>query len=341
MSAISLTFSTREDTSNEALLALAKQADSLGYDTFFTGESWGRDAFTVLTMVACHTSTIRLGTGIIPVYSRTPGIIAQSISSLDILSHGRATLGLGTSGRIVVENWHGVPYDQPLHRTREYIEILRKALSGDRVNYSGRLFNVSRFALGAPPIQSHLPIYLASLGPRNLELTGQLADGWLPIWTHQRHIADMKDTVAKAAAKVGRDISEITVAPQVLCYVADDCEDIENAEGLMRAHMAYYIGGMGSYYYNLFCRYGYESQATAVRDAWADRDRPKAYAAISDEMLEEITVFGDAATCKAKLDYFRQNGADMPVVSFPHGSSDATIQNTLRALAPSVGDKSS
>ncbi len=261
-------------------------------------------------------------------------------ASLDIISQGRATLGLGTSGRIVVERWHGVPYDEPLRRTREYIEIVRNALSGKPVNYNGRFFQLSRFTLGVAPIQEHLPIYLASLGPRNLELTGQLADGWLPIWTHQRHLADLKETVARAAAKVGRDMSEIVVAPQILCYVTNSSADMNEAEGLIRAHMAYYIGGMGDYYYNLFCRYGYESEAEAVRDAWTKRERAKAYAAISDDMLEEITVFGDAAACRAKLQRFRQNGVDMPVVAFPHGSSDAAIQRTLEALSPVAVDNS-
>lgn len=339
MNATALTFSSRQDTSNEELVALAQHAEALGYHTFWTGESWGRDAFTVLSLLACHTSTLRLGTGIVSVFSRTPALLAQSIASLDLISQGRATLGLGTSGRIVIQDWHGLPYRQPLDRTREYVEIIRLALSGGPVDYQGRFFQLRRFRLGLSPVQQRLPLYLASLGPKNLELTGQLADGWLPIWVDNRRLPDLKETVAKAASKAGRDISEITVAPQILCYTAATEEDLAEAAAQVRGHMAFYIGGMGSYYYNLFCRFGYQAEADKVREAWADHRRDQAAAAITDEMLENITVMGDANTCRAKLARFRNQGADMPVVAFPHGASPAAIRRTLDALAPrAAGD---
>jgi F420-dependent oxidoreductase-like protein len=334
MDPIAVTFSSRQETSNDTLLAVAKQADSLGYHSFWTGESWGRDAFTVLTMIGCHTKNIRLGTGIVPVFSRTPGLIAQSIASLDIISQGRAILGLGTSGRVVIEDWHGVPYRQPLLQTREYIEIIRQALSGGRVNHDGRFFHLQRFAMGIAPIQQQVPIYLASIGPRNLELTGELADGWLPIWVDLQQLPNLVETVAGAASASGRDISQITVAPQMLCYAVESQEEMAEAERLMRSHMVYYIAGMGEYYYNLFCRYGYQSEADQVREAWRQRDRDGASSGISDRMLENITVFGDASTCRAKLEQFRRNGVNMPVIAFPHGATDTAILRTLKALAP-------
>ena len=334
MEPIAVTFSSRQETSTATLLAVAQQADALGYHSFWTGESWGRDAFTLLTLVGCHTQNIRLGTGIVPVFSRTPGLIAQSIASLDLISRGRAILGLGTSGRIVIEDWHGVPYLQPLHRTREYIEIIRAALSGQRVNYDGHFFRLQRFAMGISPVQERVPIYLASIGPRNLQLTGALADGWLPIWVDRQHLPDLKETVARAANKAGRDMGQVTVAPQVLCYTGESGEELAEAEKLMRSHMVYYIAGMGDYYYNLCCRYGYQREADLVREAWRSRERDKASAAITDRMLENITVFGDAATCRARLDQFRRSGVDMPVVAFPHGATDAAILRTLQALAP-------
>ena len=334
MGPIALTFSSRQETSNDTLLEVARLADDLGYHSFWTGESWGRDAFTMLTLVGCNTRNIRLGTGIVPVFSRTPGLIAQSIASLDLISQGRAILGLGTSGRIVIEDWHGIPYQEPLRRTREYMEIIRQALSGSRVNYEGRFFQLKRFAMSVSPIQQNVPIFLASIGPRNLQLTGELADGWLPIWVDLQHLPDLKDTVVRAASKAGRDISQITVAPQVLCYASDSEEELAEAEKLMRSHMVYYIAGMGDYYYDLFCRYGYQSEADMVRTHWQNRERGKAAAAISDRMLENITVFGNAAACRDKLGQFRRSGVDMPVVAFPHGTSDVAITRTLRALAP-------
>ena len=150
-------------------------------------------------MLACHTERIGLGTGIVTVYSRTPGLIAQSIASLDCISGGRAILGLGSSGRIVIEDWHGVKFDHPVARTREYIDIVRMALSGERVNYEGRFYQLKRFRMGVSPVQERIPIYVASLGQRNLELTGELADGWLPIWTHSEKLPAIKEPLATAA----------------------------------------------------------------------------------------------------------------------------------------------
>ena len=130
MAATALHFGGRQGASDADLISLAQLAEQLGYHSLFTGEAWGRDAFTVLTMIACRTSTLRVGTGIVPVFSRTPALIARSIASLDLIAQGRAILGLGTSGRVVIEEWHGLPYRQPLARTREYIEIIRRALTG-------------------------------------------------------------------------------------------------------------------------------------------------------------------------------------------------------------------
>ena len=188
--------------------------------------------------------------------------------------------------------------------------------------------------MAAPPVQERLPIYLASLGPKNLDLTGELADGWLPIWVHQAKLPEFTEHVARAAARAGRQISEVTVAPQIVCYASEDAEELADAEQRVRAHMAYYIGGMGQYYYDLFCRSGFQAEADAVRDAWSSRQRDKAAAAVSDAMVENIAVLGDAETCRAKLQQFRRNGADMPVIAFPQGSSLTAVRRTLEALAP-------
>ena len=337
MSDIALAFNpyrAGSETGTEDLVSVTRLADELGYHTFFAGESWGMDALTVLTAVACHTKNLRVGTGILPVFSRTPALIAQSIASLDLISNGRATLGLGTSGRIVIEDWHGLPYQRPLQRTEEYIEIIRQALSGEPVNFQGRFFELSRFRLGVAPVQSRIPLYLASLGPKNLELTGRLADGWLPIWLHRDKVEELAEPIARAAAAAGRDMSEITVAPQMMCYATEDPEELAEVRKQVRAHMAYYIGGMGTYYYDLFCRSGFQAEADAVREAWAARERGQAAEAISDDLLDGIAVLGDPSTCRAQLDRFRANGVDMPVITFPHGASMPGIRRTVEALAP-------
>ena len=268
MERIAITFSSRDNNDDSDLIAVAREADRLGYDSFWTGESWGRDAFTVLTMLACNTESIGLGTGIVTVYSRTPGLVAQSIASLDQISGGRAILGLGTSGRIVIEDWHGVKFDHPVSRTREYIDIVRMALAGERVNYEGRFYNLKRFRMGVSPVQSQIPVYVASLGQRNLQLTGELANGWLPIWMHREQLPKIKQPLAEAANAAGRSISDITTAPQILCCATDNGDELASATAQARAHMAFYIGGMGQYYYDLFCRYGYQVAGDAVRSAW-------------------------------------------------------------------------
>ena len=334
MPQIALTFSSRDNNDDSDLIAVAQAADRLGYHSFWTGESWGRDAFTVLTMLACHTERIGLGTGIVTVYSRTPGLIAQSIASLDCISGGRAILGLGSSGRIVIEDWHGVKFDYPVSRTREYIEIVRMALAGGRVNYDGRFYQLKRFRMGVAPVQERIPIYIASLGQRNLELTGELADGWLPIWTHSEKLPEIKEPLLAALTAAGRQPGEITTAPQILSCASDDEETVANAIRQARAHMAFYIGGMGRYYYDLFCRYGYQAEGDAVRRAWAEGDRGAAAEAITDEMVDSITAIGTPDECRRKMDRFRANGVDMPLVAFPHGADRDTMLGTLEALAP-------
>ena len=334
MERIALTFSSRDNNDDDDLIAVAQAADRLGYESFWTGESWGRDAFTVLTMLACNTEHIGLGTGIVTVYSRTPGLIAQSIASLDRISGGRAILGLGSSGRIVIEDWHGVEFDHPVARTAEYIDIIRMALSGERVNYEGRFYNLQRFRMGVQPVQERIPIYIASLGPRNLELTGRMADGWLPIWTHREKLPAIGEPLAKAAEAAGRSASQITTAPQILSCASDNEETVGDAVKQAKSHMAFYVGGMGQYYYDLFCRYGYQDECDALRRAWREGDRGKAAEAITDEMVDNITAIGTPEECRAKMQRFRTNGVDMPIVAFPHGTGRETMLGTLESLAP-------
>jgi alkanesulfonate monooxygenase SsuD/methylene tetrahydromethanopterin reductase-like flavin-dependent oxidoreductase (luciferase family) len=261
-------------------------------------------------------------------------MIAQSIASLDVISKGRAVLGLGTSGRLVVEGWHGLKYERPLERTREYIEIIRMALAGQRVNYQGRNFQLSRFRLQISPVQERIPIFVASLGQRNMALTGEMADGWLPTWVHVDHLPGMKAQLEEGAAKAGRNTGDLTAAPQILSYVTRNADDKVEARRLLSGHMAYYVGGMGTYYNELFQRYGYGEEAQRVREAWALNERERAASMFSDDILDKLTIWGDVEECRDKLERYRANGADMPVIGFPHGCPlDASIR-TLEALAP-------
>ena len=334
MESISLALGSRQDISIKDLLKLAKEADDLGYTGCFVGESWGMDAFTTLSAIASCTKNICVGTGIVPIFSRTPSLLAQSIASLDIISGGRAILGLGTSGRRVIENWHGIKYERPIERSKEYLEIIRIALNNSLVNYNGNFFQTKRFKLAISPVQKNIPLYLASIGPSNLKLTGQLADGWLPIWTDLEKLPDLIGQISDSAKSAGRNISDITISPQIMCCVTNTTKELYKAQNDVREHISYYIGGMGEYYHDLFCRFGYQLEANSIKNAWMNGNRKMAASLVTSQMLDNITVIGDPESCRSKIERFRQMGADMPVIAFHHRATPDSIMNTIRALAP-------
>ena len=330
MARIGLTLPRSEDLPRQEIVEVVQQAEALGYDSVWVGESWGRDGFTWLTQLACHTSRIKLATGITTVYSRSPALIAQTVAALDEISAGRVILGLGTSGPLVVENWHGLPFDRPLRRTREYIEIIRLILSGERVNYQGEIFQLKGFRLPFAPVRSRLPVYIASLGPQNLRLTGELADGWLPIYLDTNHLPNFQRDIESGAKRVGRSMEAIDVAPYILSCVS---EDVEAARRLVQSHLAYYIGGMGTFYANLIARYGFEDEVGRVREAWARRDRQSAASHVSDTMVAHMAICGSPEDGRAQLERYRAAGVTLPIVSFTHGASREMIRQTLEGLA--------
>ena len=330
MARIGLTLPRSEDLPRKEIVEVVQQAEALGYDSVWVGESWGRDGFTWLTQLAGHTNRIKLATGITTVYSRSPALIAQTVAALDEISEGRVILGLGTSGPIVIENWHGLRFDRPLRRTREYIEIIRLILSGERVNYQGEIFQLKGFRLPFTPVRPGVPIYVASLGPQNLRLTGELADGWLPIYLDVHHLAEFQRDIESGAQKVGRTLGAIDVAPYILSCVS---EDVEAARSLVKSHLAYYIGGMGTFYANLIARYGFEDEVSRVREAWGRRDRNAAADRVTDAMIERMAICGSPNEGRAQLEKYHAAGVTLPIVSFTHGASRDMIRQTLEGLA--------
>ncbi|MBI4233175.1 MAG: LLM class flavin-dependent oxidoreductase [Chloroflexi bacterium] len=329
---IGLALGSRYLYTDEEIVKLAQRVEALGYSAIFAGESWARDPFTVLTMIACHTRRIHVGTGIVTVYSRSPAALAMTAASLDSISRGRVILGLGTSGPVVIEGWHGIPYGKPLRRTREYIDIIRLALSGGRVNYQGEYFKVQRFQMAfVGPSKERVPIWLAAIGQRNLALTGELCDGWYPAYLDLQHLPAMWEQVAEGARRAGRDPQAITVAPSVMTCVTPS---VEEARKLMRGHLAYYLGGMGTYYSDLMARYGFVEEMARIREAWAKGEREKAASAVTEEILDRITISGDESTARRLLQRYYDAGAHMPVLTFPHGATWEMIYGTLEALAP-------
>ncbi len=315
-------------------LDLVCRAEELGYESVWFGESWGYDAFTPLAWAAARTSTIGIGTHIATLFSRTPAMTAQSAASLDFLSGERLTLGIGTSGPIVVERWHGQRWERPLQRTREYVEILRLALSGEQVDYEGELFQLRNFRLRDRPLRTDMPIMIASIGPRNVELTGELADGWLPIFLRRDAIPGMRELLAAGAARSGRDPGAIEIAPSILAAVA---ERPEEAQAMARAHIAYYVGGMGAFYNRLMRRFGWEREAAQIRAEWTRprrEGRSAAAAAVTDEMVETTCAVGSPAQARERLAEARAAGVTLPILMFPFGADKARMRDTLEALAP-------
>ncbi len=323
---------SREGTLRNGIRDFAQRAEELGFETVWVGESWGHEAFTLLSHMAAVTERIQLGTGIVNVFSRSPALVAQTVASLDELSEGRAILGLGTSGANVVEQWHGIPYQRPVERMKEYVEIVRLILRGERLEYHSPLFDLQRgFRLSFNPYRPEVPIYLATLAGRSLRLTGELGDGWLPIYFWPERFDELTGPIRAGAKAAGRDFGAITVSPYILTAITPDGDE---ARALMRAHIAYYIGGMGVYYHKLWHTYGFPEEADAVRAAWAAGDRGAAAKQVTDAMVRAVTISGTREECLQRLEEYRAHGVQAPVLSMPHGVSPQIARQTLEALAP-------
>lgn len=331
MRRLGLTLQLGDGLSRPELIELVRLAEERGYEALFVHEAWGYDAITTLTELAVRTRRIRLGTGILPIWSRTPALLAMTAASLDELSGGRFILGLGISGPIVIQDWHGVPFERPIQRTRETIAIIRMALAGDRVTHTGEIVRVQRFRLGFRPPRPRIPIYLASLGPKNLHLAGEVADGWLPIYCSPDGLASMGEGVMAGAKAAGRDPGAVEVAPYLLACLS---EDPEAGRRLLQRHLAYYIGGMGTFYFHCMQRSGFGTEAEAIQAAWKQGDRSGAAELVSDAMLDALSLTGDRDHCHAQLDRFRSAGATLPLLMPPRGSTAVMIRRTIELLAP-------
>jgi F420-dependent oxidoreductase-like protein len=305
-------------------------AEELGYSCLTMGESWGEDALTSLAQLAAVTSRIRIGTSIVPVFARSPANLAMTALNMDRMSEGRFFLGLGTSGQLVIQDLHGEAFRKPLTRMREYIDILRKAMRGERLDHDGEFFHLQRFRLRLQPYRAHLPIYIASLSPASLRLTGELADGWLPIFLApsrmQAAVAELKAAVEEA----GRSLKDIAISPQVSIYVTDD---IATARDRERPHIAFYIGGMGVFYHQYMHRIGFAAEADRVREAYLGRDRARAAQLVTDEMVDAMTIIGNPQQCRDQMQAFFAAGVQEIRLVFNEPNKDAYRQ-ALQAVAP-------
>jgi F420-dependent oxidoreductase-like protein len=289
----------------EDLLPLTLEAERLGYASVWVAEAYGSDSPTVLAWLAAQTSTIGLGAGVMQIPARTPAMTAMTAATLDTLSHGRFLLGLGVSGPQVSEGWHGVPFADPLGRTREYVDIVRAALARKPVEYDGDHFTLplpggpgKALRLTLHPPRPDLPVYLAAVGPRNLRLAGELADGWLAIFVSPEHASDQFASLREARAAAGRGTPEdpmagFDVVATVPVVVTDD---LESARAAVAPYTALYIGGMGSrqqnFYNRLARRMGFDDAAERIQDLYlAGRPRDAADA-VPFELADATALLG-------------------------------------------------
>ena len=305
-------------------------AEELGYSSLSMGESWGEDALTSLAQFAAVTSRIRIGSSIVPVFARSPANLAMTALNIDRMSEGRFFLGLGTSGQLVVQDLHGEAFHKPLTRMREYIDIVRKAMRGERLDHDGEFFHTQRFRLRITPYRSNLPIYIASLSPASLRLTGELADGWLPIFLAPSRMDAAVAELKAATEAAGRSLHDIAMSPQVSIYVTDDSAAARDRE---RPHIAFYIGGMGVFYHQYMHRIGFGTEADRSRQAYLGRERDTAAQLVTDEMVDAMTIIGTPQQCRDQMQKFFDAGVQEIRLVFNEPNKEAYLK-ALKAVAP-------
>ncbi len=302
-------------TNPTELIDLAREAESLGYESAWAAEAWGTDVVSVLGWLGGTTTTIRLGAGIMQIPARTPAMTAMTAATLDLMSGGRMLLGLGTSGPQVAEGWHGQAFGKPLGRTREYVEIVRAAIRRDLVEHRGEHYAIPYDAadatgLGKPlkmmmrPLREEIPIYLAAIGPKNVALACEIADGWLPVWISPERLQHVFGE-ALATAKPGFDVAAFSV-PVALT------DDVQAGRDFIKPHLALYVGGMGAkgqnYYTALVARYGYEAEAATIQELYLEGKKMEAIAAVPDALVDEVALVGSRERIADRLDAWRESG---------------------------------
>jgi len=316
----------------DAFAELSRLAERRGYERVWLPETWGRDAVTVLATVARETDHVRIGTSITNVYSRSPALVGQTAATLQEASDGRFRLGLGPSGPILMEGWHGVDYGNPLRRTRETIDIVRRVLSGETVQYDGECFQLAGFRLRHEPPETPPPIDAGGMGPKSVELAGRFGDGWHALMCTREGLAERIEDFERGAEMGDRDRSDQRVSVWVGCCALDDRQ---RARYLAREHLAFYVGGMGTFYREALTRQGYEETATTVAQRWGSGDEEAAIDAIGDDLLDEFAAAGHPEECRERLAEFAAvDGVDAVAVSFPRDADQEELRETTEALAP-------
>ena len=311
------------------------EAERLGVDAVWSAESWNHDAVTPLAYLAAKTERIRLGSGILQVGTRTPALVAMTALALDSMSGGRYVLGFGTSGPQVMEGWHGVPFERPLQRTRELIEIVRMAVRGQTVSYEGECYTLplptaeGKALRSQAPTDHDIPVYIAALGPKNLELTGELADGWLGTSFIPEHAAVFFDRIRAGAERAGRSLADLDLQAGGGVRFTDD---VEGAVAAQKRGLAFSMGAMGSrehnFYKAAYQRQGYAEVADEIQALWLDGRRDEARELVPDEMVRLTSMVGSEELVRDRIRAYRDAGVTTLRVD-PHG---ATLDERLATL---------
>ena len=313
-------------------LKAAILADELGYDSFWIPEAWGYEIFSLLTEMAVHTKRIKLGTGIVNVFSRTPGLVAMNAATVDEISEGRLMLGIGTSGKRVIEGFHGRAFARPLTQVRDVIRVTRTLLSGKRLTESdAKLYDYRPFDLAMKPVRADIPIYVAALKQKSITSIGEMADGWIPTFWPYTELKQGHAWIAEGAAKTGRDPSKIATAPFTTVIPLGDAGTKE-----ARQIISFYIGGMGDYYKELLSGFGYADECKRVEELYRDKTtRSHAADAVSDAMIEALTIAGDPQHCISELRRRRDYGITLPILNLPSNLPWEMLEMFIRTMAPS------
>ncbi len=309
---------------------LAAQAEANGFDAVWVPEGGGRDSLTSLATMAMKTERVQLGTGILPIFARTPTNTAMGAAGMAAVSDGRFMLGLGVGHAPTVESRDGIPFKQPMTRMRETTQIIKSLLAGEEVNFPGKQFKISGASMGAATPKSKVPIYIAALGPQMLQMTGELADGVLMNWTAVDYLSEAIGHIRQGAEQAGRDPDEIDIAGYVRVAVGDD---VSASRESLRRQVARYASN--PFYRNFFAETGFDQEMSAAAAALADGNLDKAAESITVEMQDQVAIVGTADECRAALEKRRAAGLQMPVIApFAVGDNKASHSHVIDALAP-------
>jgi alkanesulfonate monooxygenase SsuD/methylene tetrahydromethanopterin reductase-like flavin-dependent oxidoreductase (luciferase family) len=313
----------------KAVIERAKIAEAAGIHSIWVAEAWGRDAFTMLTLLAEHTRKTQLATSIVNIYSRTPAALAQHFGTLDELSNGRMIIGLGTSGPQVIEHFHGVQFNPPLTRMKEYVEIINMIMAGTPLNFEGKLFKLQRgFTMRFETARKHIPIWIASLNKKSVEFTARKADGWLPVMipvnSLKKAIADFR-AIVKEAGREPRDVA--VKSPTAVTVTAN----VERASAGHAANVAFYAARMGTFYSEQLTRFGFGDEVQKIKQAWDAGGSKAGTAALTPKMLGELGYIGGVEGAVERLKLQDEAGVDLHPVEID-ASSPAEFEKTVAKL---------